>query len=147
MPQDYSVPRVGIGVMIFKDGKVLLGRRRTALGGGEYAFPGGHLELRESYAECARREVAEECGIRIKNIRFQYTANSHHFAPKYFVHIGLIADWDGGEPENLEPEKCEGWDWYAFDALPEPLFVYCRMAADIHRSGGPLCIDSDGRLL
>ena len=41
--------RVGIGVIILKDGKVLLGKRKGSHGAGEYAFPGGHLEYMESF--------------------------------------------------------------------------------------------------
>lgn len=26
-------------------------------------------------------------------------------------------------PINLEPEKCDGWDWYDWDNLPKPLFA------------------------
>jgi 8-oxo-dGTP diphosphatase len=26
-------------------------------------------------------------------------------------------------PQNLEPEKCYGWDWFAWDNLPNPLFL------------------------
>ena len=63
-------PKVGIGVMIFKDDKILLGKRKGSHGEDEYAFPGGHLEYMESFAGCARREVSEECGIEIDNIRF-----------------------------------------------------------------------------
>jgi 8-oxo-dGTP diphosphatase len=36
--------KIGIGVMVFKDGKVLMARRKGSHGQGEYAFPGGHLE-------------------------------------------------------------------------------------------------------
>ena len=49
----------------------------------------------ESYA-IADGAAAEECGIQIKNIRFLYTMNVRDFAPKHFVHVGLLADWDGG---------------------------------------------------
>lgn len=34
-------PKVGVGVMVWKDGKVLLGKRKRAHGAGEYASPGG----------------------------------------------------------------------------------------------------------
>ena len=59
-------PRVGIGIMVFKEGKILLGKRKNSHGSGEYAFPGGHLEYMESYKECALREIAEECGIEVE---------------------------------------------------------------------------------
>ena len=36
------------------------------------------------------------------------------------VAIVLLAT---GTPQNLEPYKCEGWAWFRWDALPEPLFA------------------------
>ncbi len=115
-------PKVGVGVMIFKNGKVLLGKRRSSHGSGEYAWPGGHMEHMESFDECARREVMEEAGIEIGNIRFLRLLNFKDYAPKHYVDIGLIADWKSGEPQIMEPEKCESWDWYDLDNLPQPLF-------------------------
>lgn len=128
-------PRVGVGVMVLKDEKVLLARRRGSHGAGEYAFPGGHLEYMESFADCARREVREECGITIENVRFEYLANVMKYAPKHYVHIGLIADWKSGDPEVLEPEKSESWRWYDMNYLPQPLFEMCRLAFDCYNSG------------
>jgi len=128
-------PRVGIGVMIVRNGKVLLGRRKGAHGEGEYAFPGGHLEYMESFEDCARREVLEECSLVIANVRFQYLANVKTYAPKHYVHIGLVADWQRGEPVVLEPESCESWGWYDLDDLPQPLFEMARLAIASYRSG------------
>jgi 8-oxo-dGTP diphosphatase len=128
--------KVGIGVMIVKDGKVLLGKRKGSHGAGEYAFPGGHLEYMESFADCAMREVGEECGIKIKNIKFQFLANLTDYAPKHYVHIGLLAEWAGGQPEVLEPERCESWDWYEINKLPQLMFKTCELAIDSSRTGG-----------
>ncbi len=128
-------PKVGVGVMILKDDKVLLGRRKGSHGGGEYAFPGGHLEYMESFEDCARREVNEECGIKIKNIRFQFLANVTKYAPKHYVHIGLLTEWQDGEPKVLESNKSESWDWYKIDKLPEPMFKTCQIAIDSYRTG------------
>lgn len=115
-------PKVGVGVMILKDGKVLLGKRKNSTAEGEYAFPGGHLEHMESVEECVRREVLEETGIEIENIRFLRLMNLIKYAPKHYIDIGMTADWKSGEPQVLEPEKVEGWEWYSLDNLPEPLF-------------------------
>ena len=128
-------PRVGIGIMILKDGKVLLGKRKGSHGSGEYAFPGGHLEYMESYKECALREIGEECGIQIKNLRFLYVSNIKRYAPKHYVHIGLIADWDSGEPQVLEPEKLESWGWYDLNDLPEPLFATIHDSIEAYKTG------------
>jgi 8-oxo-dGTP diphosphatase len=127
-------PRVGIGVMILKDGMVLLGKRKGSHGEGEFAFPGGHLEYMEGFSNCARREVKEECGIKIENIRFQFLANVTKYAPKHYVHIGLIADWKSGELEVLEPDKCESWDWYDFNNLPEPVFEMSKLSLKNYNS-------------
>jgi len=128
-------PKVGVGIMILKEGKVLLGKRRGSHGEGEYAFPGGHLEYMESFEKCAKREVLEECGIEIDNIRFQFLANVVKYAPKHYVHIGLMADWKSGEVEVLEPEKCESWDWYDINELPEPIFEMAKLSINSYKSG------------
>lgn len=128
-------PKTGIGVMIFKDGKILLHKRKNAHGNGEYASPGGHLEYMESFEECARRECREEAGIEIENLRFLMLANLKQYTPKHYVHINLIADWKSGEPKIMEPEKCEGWDWYDLNNLPQPLFGTTPMAIEALKTG------------
>src|SRR5688572_25404284 len=100
-------PLVGIGVMIIRDGKVLLGKRKGSHGEGEYAWPGGHMEYMESFADCARREVLEETGMAIKNIRFLRLMNMKNYAPKHYVDIAIVAEWESGEPKRLEPNKIE----------------------------------------
>ena len=120
--------------MVVKDGKVLLGKRRNAHGAGDYAFPGGKLEIGESFAECAIRETKEEVGIEIDNIRFLRLLN-FKFYDKHFVDIGLIVDWKSGTPQTCEPEKCEGWDWYDIDALPSPLFKGLDSCVEAYKTG------------
>lgn len=128
-------PKVGVGVMIFKDGKVLMTKRKGSHGAGEYSFPGGHLEYMESFEECAIREVREEAGIEIKNIKFQFVTNTKEYTPKHYVHIGLIADWAYGEPQTLEPEKAEEWKWYPLDELPNgKIFELCKLSFDSYKN-------------
>src|SRR3989344_1660292 len=107
--------KVGIGVMIMKEGKVLLGKRKGSHGEGEYAWPGGHMEYMESFADCARREVREETGMEIDNIRFLRLLNLKHYPPKHYVDLGFVADWKSGEPQTLEPDKTDGWTGYDMD--------------------------------
>ena len=59
----------------------------------------------ESFEECALREIAEECGIEVANIRFQYLANIKPTLPNTLPHWSYVY-WAGGEPV-LEPEKCK----------------------------------------
>ena len=111
-------PLVGVGVMIIKDGKILLGKRKGGTGAGEWGFPGGHLENGETCEEALAREIEEEVGVTVKNIRFLFVANVQRYLPKHYIHMGFTAQWVAGEPELREPEKCEGWDWYPLDTLP-----------------------------
>lgn len=128
-------PKVGVGVMILKDGKVLMTKRKGSHGTGEYSFPGGHLEYMESFEDCATRETKEECGLEIKKIKFLFLTNVKKYAPKHYVHIGLIAEWASGEPQILEPEKAEEWKWYDLDGLPEgPIFEFCKISFDSYKT-------------
>ncbi len=128
-------PKVGIGVQVYKDGKLLLGKRKgTGFGDGFYSTPGGHLENGETFEQCARREVREEAGIEIKNIKIISLANL--FSSKaHYVDIGIHADWKSGTPTVLEPEKCEGWDWYDLRKLPRPLIEGDKMYLNAIRTG------------
>ena len=128
-------PKVGLGVTVIKDGKVLMGRRKNTHGTAEWAWPGGHLEYMESFEECSKRETREECGIEIQNVRFEFLANVGKYVPKHYVHVGLVADWKSGEPRILEPEKAEFWKWFDAAELPEPLFEMCKMAFESYRTG------------
>ena len=117
-------PKVGLGVIIIKDNKVLLGQRKNAHGEGTWCPPGGHLEYRETWEECAERETLEETGIKIKNIRFGTVTNDIFTKEdKHYITISMLADYQSGEPEVMEPDKCEQWDWFTWDNLPQPLFV------------------------
>lgn len=113
--------RVGTGVIIVRDNKVLLGRRIGKLGTGTWGFPGGHLEFGESLEDCAVRETLEETGLTVKNARV-ITAVSDCFADRHYVTVYLQADYTGGEAQVMEPEKCAEWQWFVWDNLPQPLF-------------------------
>lgn len=128
-------PRVGVGIMVIKNNLVLLGERLGSHGAGEYAWPGGHLEHLESFADCARREVKEETGMEIQNIKFLRLMNLIEYAPKHYVDIALTAEWQSGEPKVLEPDKCRGWDWYHLDNLPEPLFFTITSTIEAYKTG------------
>lgn len=118
-----NVPRIGVGVCLLKDNKVLLGKRINAHGQGTWAFPGGHLEFGETVTQCAAREVEEETGMRIANIRRgPFTEDFFLAEGRHYITIIMIADWHAGEPELREPHKCEQWGWFEWDLLPEPLF-------------------------
>lgn len=116
-------PRVGVGVFVFKNGKFLMGRRKGSHGEGDWSLPGGHLEFGESPEQTAAREVKEETGAEIKNIRFGALTNDIFGSDnKHYVSIWMVGEWKSGEPVIMEPEKYIDQQWFDFDTLPEPLF-------------------------
>jgi len=117
-------PKVGVGVIVLRDGKVLLGKRKNAHGEGSWCFPGGHLELNEEVEECARREVMEEAGITVKNLKKgPYTNDIFMDEKKHYITLIIVCDYDSGEVRVMEPEKCEKWEWFNWSQLPKPLFI------------------------
>lgn len=128
-------PKVGIAVLVFKDNKVLLGKRKNTHGAGEYASPGGHLEFYESIKQCAKRECREEAGIEIKNIKLIRISNLKRYGGKHYLDVGLTADWASGEPKVLEPKKCAGWDWYDLQKIPRPLFGAIEQSLESLKTG------------
>ena len=117
-------PKIGVGVIVIKENKVLLGKRKGSHGEGSWCFPGGHLEFNESLENCAKREVLEETGIEIKNIRFETITNDiFKDEEKHYITIFMLSEYDSGEVKVMEPEKCEKWDWFEWNNLPEPLFL------------------------
>ena len=58
-----QLPVVGVGALVLRDGKVLLGRRASPPSAGMWAIPGGKVELGEGVLEAAARELEEETGL------------------------------------------------------------------------------------
>lgn len=128
--------RVGLGVLCERVDagglrRVLVGQRKGSAGAGQWALPGGHLEFGETWAECAGREVLEECGFALQGIRQAGVINCMRPEQGYhYVVIFMRGTVPAGvEPRNMEPDKCEGWEWCTWDevARKQPLFRSLEM--------------------
>jgi 8-oxo-dGTP diphosphatase len=102
--------------------RVYAGRRiGPSHGATKLALPGGHLELYETWDQCARREVLEEMGLTLVRTEFLHVTNDimepegKHYVTIFMV--GYLDDNIDTEPVNCEPEKCEGWDLYELSDL------------------------------
>ncbi len=122
--QRMKCPLVGVSVIINQQEKVLLGKRMNAHGAGSWAFPGGHLEWNETIEECAKREVYEETGLRIKNVQpVTFTNDRFIDEQKHYVTLFVTAEIFEGKLHLKEPDKAEEWAWFSWDELPQPLFL------------------------
>ena len=119
-----SVARVGLGVLVNKSGRVLMLRRSKVHGDGAWSAPGGHIDQGETLEQCAEREVLEETGVTIRNIRFFAVTNDIFEAEgKHYVTIWMSADYERGSAFVAAPEEASEVGWFDHSALPEPLFV------------------------
>ncbi|MFH1601335.1 MAG: NUDIX domain-containing protein [Candidatus Shapirobacteria bacterium] len=120
---------VGFGVMILKDGKLLLGKRHedpekaSSLlnGAGTWTMPGGKLDFGETFEEGAKREVLEETGI-ILNELDVICVNQDIIETAHFITIGLFSDAFSGEPKVMEPDEITEWRWFDLNNLPSPIY-------------------------
>jgi 8-oxo-dGTP diphosphatase len=116
-------PQVGTAMIITRDDKVLLMKRKGPHEPGTWSTPGGHVDLGESLEACAARESREEVGVDVVDVRFRAVTNDvFEKSGKHYVTI-----WFEGHPVNdptIAAEKeVEEIGWFAWEALPQPLFL------------------------
>ena len=116
----------GFGVILEKDGNILLGMRHpdpdkadsAFRSAGEWCLPGGKLEWQETLEAGAIREVKEETGISIKNpqvISIHNCKNEH----AHFMTVGMMArEWEG-QAQVMEPDEIIEWKWFDMNNLPK----------------------------
>ena len=109
---------VGCNVLIFQDNKLLLGKRKNHSGAGTWGLPGGHLEYGEDLIDAAKRELAEEVGIKDANLTF-ISVTENEKKNDHYIQINFLLQDPVGEIKLMEPEFCEEWKFFALDDLPE----------------------------
>lgn len=116
-------PKIGIGAIILRDGKVLLGERLSSHGAGTLMIPGGYLEFGETFEQCAIREAKEECGLDKFSVKGFVSISNDIVYDKHFISVGILLESIEGEPYDAEPEKSTNWKWYDPQNLPENIFL------------------------
>jgi ADP-ribose pyrophosphatase len=97
-----DAPVASVGVVVVRQGRVLLAQRGQPPSEGLWAFPGGGVELGETLEDAAAREVLEECGIQIRAARpftvvdriFRDAGGSVEY---HYVIVDMLAEWVDGE--------------------------------------------------
>jgi NAD+ diphosphatase len=100
-------------VLVERGRELLLARSRHFLPG-MYSVIAGFVEPGESLEQAVVREVREEVGLTIKDIRY---FGSQNWPFPHSLMIGFTATYAGGEI-SLNDEEIEAADWFAADALP-----------------------------
>lgn len=120
-------PRISPAIMVLiRDGGRMLLARSHRFKPGVFSALAGFLEPGETLEQCAVREVREEVGVEITNLRY------FHSQPWPFPNslmVAFFADYAGGEI-TPDPGEIEAADWFTPDALPllpEPVSISRRL--------------------
>lgn len=104
-------------IVLVRDGSKFLLARSPHFRQGLYSILAGFIEIGESAEQAVHRELMEEVGVRVKNVRY-ITSQPWPFPSSLM--LGFVADYDGGElkPDGVEIEAA---DWFDAEHLPEHL--------------------------
>lgn len=124
-----KIIKVGVGVMIIDNHKILLGHRSCNLvdTGGTYepdswTFPGGKQDYEETIVEAAIRECKEETNLDIINPTPVFITDDIE-PDRHFITIGLVADKYTGNLKIMEPDKIDELKWFSIDDLPKNIYT------------------------
>lgn len=125
--------QIGTAVIVINSkNQVLLGKRKNGFRSGTYGMPGGRVDRGEKLLECAKRELKEETGLDATSISHLGVVKEWQPSQDHdFVHFIFVCDSWEGKPIVVEPEKCENWEWYSLDSLPEDTLTGHKAAIDL----------------
>ena len=120
-------------LLVKNDGLFLIRRYNTGWQDGNYSLPAGHLDPDEKIFDAIVRETKEEIGIDIPkdNYKLVHTLHRVNSHVDFFFEV---TDWEG-EPQNMEPDKCDDVRWFAFDSLPVNIVPSVKFAISNYQQG------------
>ncbi len=130
MPAAQHYPEPTVGALIFDpEGRLFL--MQSHKWGGNYVVPGGHVELGETLEAALRREVAEETGLAIHDIRFvgvqEFIHDPAFWRPRHFIFFDYACRTDDTEVQLND--EAEAYAWFTVDeALQLPMDAYTERA-------------------
>jgi 8-oxo-dGTP diphosphatase len=128
-------PGIGVGVMIYRNKKILLGKRHAdpkkadseLHGEGTWTMPGGKPNFKEKLEAAAQREVFEETGIKINKKKLKIISVEDDIVKDaHFVTIGFLCKNFKGKQKVKEPDEITEWKWFKLNDLPTPIFFPSR---------------------
>lgn len=134
---------VGTGVVLKRDGHVLVGRRKGSFGAGSISLPGGKPNGGENPKSAAKRELLEETGIKVPRLDVLpvWTYDIDRAAQVHYVTVYFVANCPpDAHAELREPDKCEGWYWAHPDSFyRDELFSGAAQAIETAFQGARIC--------
>lgn len=135
-------PGLGVGVLIVKENKILLGLRNPdkmkasseLQGQGTWTMPGGKVEFMETLVNAAKRELEEETNLKATKLDFLCISDDMTDTAHY-VTVGFIVREYNGELKTTEPETILEWQWFELDELPKNLYKPSQKCIEKYKKG------------
>lgn len=109
-------PRISPAVIIgITDGDRLLMSKYAGRSYTYYALIAGYTEIGETLEQTVQREVMEEVGLKVKNIRYY---GSQPWGIDGSVLMGFYCDLDGDDTIHMDDQELSFAQWYHRDAIP-----------------------------
>lgn len=127
---------LSVYIILVKDNKTLLLRRKdTGYEDGNYGLVSGHADGDEKATVATCREVAEESGLILKPEDLRLVHCMHRRQADERLDLFFSTDTWEGEPQNMEPEKCDDLSWFELDNLPSNTIPYVKHAIESSQKG------------
>jgi len=142
---DWGDFSLGVGGVLWHNGKVLLVQRGNNPGKGMWTIPGGYVDHGETIGEAIIREIQEETGIKTKPLSI--IALRDRPAEKHNTYIIFLMQFLGGSLQ-AQPEEVSDLGFFTFkecQALPIPALTLSAIEASHSVSQG-LVLNSDVKL-
>jgi 8-oxo-dGTP diphosphatase len=115
-----SIPKVAVGAVVVKEGKILLVKRKYPPKKGKWAIPGGSVQLGETLQAATEREIREETGLLIKAREPFHTfdlieRDSRGEILFHYVIVDLHADYVSGKI--IPADDVSNARWFAPDEI------------------------------
>lgn len=135
-------PGLGVGIMILKENKILLGLRNPdkvkasseLQGQGTWTMPGGKVEFMEKLVDAAKRELEEETSLKATKLDFLCISDDMTDTAHY-VTAGFIVKEYTGEVKTMEPETILEWKWFDLNDLPKNLYKPSQKRIEKYKDG------------
>ena len=108
-------------VIIFDKDKVLLGEKSSG-----YEIPGGHVDYLEDEKDCAKREISEETGLKVKNLHLLRTMDM----PDKIISVYYSNSFEG---KLLAASDLIGASWHKVNSLPIIKFNVAELIVEAYK--------------